>query len=44
MYGTIGRFRIKAGMESQFRQVFEGQTPTSTLSVLAREVTMCLLE
>jgi len=27
MYGTIGRFRIKAGMESQFRQLIEGQAP-----------------
>jgi len=25
MYGTIGRFRIKAGMEAQFRQLIEGQ-------------------
>ncbi|SRR6266700_2683774 len=25
MYGTIGRFRIKAGMEDQFRQLIEGQ-------------------
>ena len=25
MYGTIGRFRIKAGMEGQFRQLIEGQ-------------------
>src|SRR2546427_8831499 len=24
-YGTIGRFRIKPAMESQFRQLFEGQ-------------------
>lgn len=27
MYGTIGRFRIKPGMEGQFRQVFEGDAP-----------------
>ena len=25
MYGTIGRFRIKAGMEAQFRQLIEEQ-------------------
>ncbi len=25
MYGTIGRFRIKAGMEAQFRQLMEEQ-------------------
>ncbi len=25
MYGTIGRFRIKPGMEGQFRQLIEGQ-------------------
>jgi quinol monooxygenase YgiN len=25
MYGTIGRLRIKPGMESQFRQLIEGQ-------------------
>ncbi len=25
MYGTIGRFRIKAGMEGQFRQLIEEQ-------------------
>jgi hypothetical protein len=28
MYGTIGRFRIKAGMEGRFRQLIEGQAPT----------------
>ena len=27
MYGTIGRLRIKAGMESQFRQLIEAQAP-----------------
>ena len=27
MYGTIGRLHIKAGMESQFRQLIEGQAP-----------------
>jgi quinol monooxygenase YgiN len=27
MYGTIGRLRIKAGMEGQFRQIIEGQAP-----------------
>ncbi len=27
MYGTIGRLRIKAGMEGQFRQLIEGQAP-----------------
>ena len=27
MYGTIGRFRIKPGMEGQFRQLIEGQAP-----------------
>jgi quinol monooxygenase YgiN len=25
MYGTIGHFRIKAGMEAQFRELMEGQ-------------------
>jgi heme-degrading monooxygenase HmoA len=25
MYGTIGRLRIKPGMEDQFRQLLEGQ-------------------
>ncbi len=25
MYGTVARFRIKAGMEGQFRQLIEGQ-------------------
>jgi quinol monooxygenase YgiN len=25
MYGTIGRLRIKSGMESQFRQLLQGQ-------------------
>ena len=25
MYGTIGRLRIKPGMESQFRQLLQGQ-------------------
>jgi quinol monooxygenase YgiN len=25
MYGTIGRFRIKPGMEAQFRQLIESQ-------------------
>jgi quinol monooxygenase YgiN len=25
MYGTIGRFRIKPGMEAQFRQLLESQ-------------------
>ena len=25
MYGTIGRFRIKAGMEAQFRQLMDEQ-------------------
>ena len=27
MYGTIGRLRIKSGMEDQFRQLIEGQAP-----------------
>src|SRR6266851_8197516 len=27
MYGTIGRCRIKAGMEGQFRQLIGGQAP-----------------
>jgi quinol monooxygenase YgiN len=27
MYGTIGRCRIKPGMEGQFRQLIEGQAP-----------------
>jgi heme-degrading monooxygenase HmoA len=27
MYGTIGRFRIKPGMEAQFRQLIEAQAP-----------------
>ena len=27
IYGTIGRLRIKAGMEGQFRQLIEGQAP-----------------
>jgi quinol monooxygenase YgiN len=27
MYGTIGRLRIKPGMEGQFRQLLEGQAP-----------------
>jgi heme-degrading monooxygenase HmoA len=25
MYGTIGRYRVKPGMEAQFRQLFEEQ-------------------
>ena len=27
MYGTIGRLRIKAGMEGQFKQILQGQAP-----------------
>jgi hypothetical protein len=27
MYGTIGRFRIKAGMEGRFRQLIAEQAP-----------------
>lgn len=27
MYGTIGHFRIKPGMEAQFRQLIEAQAP-----------------
>src|SRR5260370_28186687 len=27
MYGTVGRLRIKPGMEGQFRQLLEGQAP-----------------
>ncbi len=25
MYGTIGHYRVKPGMEAQFRQIFEEQ-------------------
>ena len=27
MYGTIGRLRIKPGMEGQFKQILQGQAP-----------------
>jgi len=27
MYGTIGRLRIKPGMQDQFKQILQGQAP-----------------
>jgi len=30
MYGTIGRFHIKPGMEGRFRELIQGQSPGRT--------------